>query len=117
MSTVSWNLQLSVRDGQLDDLHALMHEMVESTNAEPGTQVYEWFLSADGATCHTYERFVDSAAVLAHLGNFGAKFMERFLACLEVTSFSVYGEPSDEAKAVLDGFGAAYLGTFGGFSR
>ena len=117
MSTVSWNLQLAVRDGQLDALRTLMAEMVESTRSEQGSRAYEWFLSADGTICHINERYADSAAALAHLGNFGAKFMERFVACLDVTSFSVYGEPSDEAKGVLDGFGAKYLGTFGGFSR
>ena len=60
--TVFWNLQMSVREGQLGVARDLMPEMVEAT------------------------RFV-------------------------------YGEPSDEARAALDGFGAVYLGTFGGFSR
>jgi len=117
MSTISWNLQLTVRDGQVDAFRTLMHEMVESTKAEPGTQAYEWFLSADGSRCHINERYADSGAALAHLGTFGSQYMERFLACATPESLSVYGEPSDEARAVLDGFGAQYLGPFGGFSR
>lgn len=116
-AVVSWNLQLSVRDGQADDLRSLMHEMVESTRSELGTQAYEWFLSGDGTACHIYERYDDSAAVMAHLGAFGSKFAERFLTCLEPTGLHVYGDPSDEARAALDGFGAVYLGSFGGFSR
>jgi quinol monooxygenase YgiN len=116
-STVSLNLQLSVRDGQLDGARALMAEMVEATREEPGTLGYEWFLSADGGTCHVCERYADSDAALAHFGNFGANFAERFLGCFEPTGLSVYGEPSDEARGAFDGFGAAYLGTFGGFSR
>ncbi len=118
MSTVvSWNLQLSVREGRLDDARALMHEMVESTREEAGTQSYEWFLSEDGTVCHIYERYADSDAAMAHLGNFGSKFAERFLECFEPTALCVYGEPSDDARAALDGFGAVYLGTLGGFSR
>ena len=66
---------------------------------------------------HIYERYADSDAAVVHLGNFGAKFAERFLQCFEPTDLYVYGEPSDEARAALDGFGAVYLGTFGGFSR
>jgi quinol monooxygenase YgiN len=115
--TLSWNLRLALRDGRLEEFRSLMHEMVESTQSEPGTQAYEWFLSKDGATCHIYERYSDSEAALAHLGTFGAQFAERFLACVEPTALHVYGTPSDAARGALDGFGAVYLGWFGGFSR
>jgi quinol monooxygenase YgiN len=116
-NTISWNIQMAVREGHLDAARELMDEMVTATKEEPGAQGYEWFLSGDGKACHINERYVDSDAVMAHLGNFGSKFAERFLACFEPTSVSVYGQPSAEARAALDGFGAAYLGWFGGFTR
>ena len=116
-SSISWNIQMSVRDGRLNDARDLMREMVAATEQEPGAQVYEWFLSGDGKACHINERYADSAAVMAHLGVFGSKFAERFLACFEPTSLCVYGEPSAEARAALDGFGATYLGWLGGFKR
>jgi len=116
-AVVSWNLELAVRDGRLDDFRALMHEMVESTTAEPGAQTYEWFLTDDDTSCHICERYVDSEAVVAHLETFGARFAGRFLGCVEPTRLHVYGEPSAKARAALDGFGAVYLGPFGGFSR
>ena len=115
-NTVSWNLQLSVREGQLDAARTLMTEMVDATRQEPGALGYEWFLSEDGSSCHINERFADSDAVMAHLGTFGSTFVDRFMACFEPTGLSVYGAPSADARAALDGFGAAYLGTFGGFS-
>ncbi len=114
--TVSWILQTSVREGRLNDARELMPEMVESTRDEPGTLGYEWFLGAGGTVCHIHERYADSDAAVVHLGNFGAKFAERFLQCFEPTALYVYGEPSDEARAALDGLGAEYLDTFGGFS-
>jgi quinol monooxygenase YgiN len=118
MSTaVSWNLQLAVQDGRLDDFRSLMHEMVESTRAEDGAQAYEWFVSEDGTACHLYERYADSGAAMVHLATFGSRFAERFLSCVAPTGFYVYGDPSDEVRAVLGGFGAAYLGPFGGFAR
>ena len=95
----------------------LMTEMVESTRGEAGTLSYEWFLNQGGTVCHMMDRYADSDAAMIHLGNFGSKFAERFLQCFEVTGFSVYGEPSDEVRAALDGFGAVYLGTLGGFTR
>ncbi len=114
---VSWNLQMSVREGQLSNARELMSEMVESTRGEPGTLGYEWFLGASGTVCHVHEQYADSDAAMVHLGNFGAKFAERFLQCFEPTDLYVYGEPIDEVRATLDGFGAVYLGTFGGFRR
>lgn len=116
-NVVSWSLQMSVREGCLDDARALVPEMVEATRSEPGALTYEYFLSDDGSSCHIYERYVDSAAVMTHLGNFGANFAERFMACFEPQSFSVYGPAADEVREVLDGFGARYLGTLDGFSN
>ena len=116
-NTISWNLQMSVRESRLNDARDLMSEMVAGTEQKPGTEGYEWFLSRDGKTCHINERYADSEAVMVHLANFGSKFADRFLACFEPTSLSVYGEPSAEARAALDGLGAAYLGWLGGFSR
>ena len=113
---MSWNLQLSVQDGRLEDARALMAEMVEATRQEPGSRGYEWFLNSDGTECHICERYADSQAVLEHLGAFGANFAERFLTCFAPKSFYVYGEPTEDARAVLDGFGASYLGTLGGFA-
>lgn len=111
---VSWNLQLAVRSGQLDALRALMAEMVEATAKEEGMQAYEWYLSEDGSTCHIYERYADSDATMVHLGNFGAHFADRFMACVEPTAFTVYGSPRQDVRAVLDGFGVRYLAWFGG---
>lgn len=115
--TVSWSLRVAVREGRLDEFRSLMEEMVESTRAEAGARAYEWFLGEDGGECHIYERYADSDAVLAHLNTFGSRFAERFLGCVEPTGFHVYGHPSDEVRGVLGGFGAAYLGWFGGFAR
>ena len=116
-NVVSWNLQLAVRDGQLENARELMKEMVESTRTESGCKNYEWFISADSSTVHINESYSDSDATLAHLGNFGANFVERFMGCFQPTAFYVYGEPSDAVKSVVDGFGAQYLGTLGGFRR
>lgn len=118
MSTIiSWNLQVSIHDGRFDEFKSLMQEMVESTQKETGTLAYEWFLSEDSKSCHVYERYSDSDAVMTHLGNFGANFADRFLEYTEVKSIAVYGEPADAARTALEGFGAEFLGLFGGFSR
>ena len=62
-ATITWNLQLAVREGQLEVLRGLMTEMVAATERdEPGTLIYEWVLADDNTTCHLYERYAVCAA-------------------------------------------------------
>ena len=115
---VHWMLTLDIRDGQLEPLKALMEEMVAATEAnEPGTLNYEWYLSEDGKTCHLYERYVDSAAVMIHLKSFGEKFAERFMGCVQPSGFVVYGNPDQTVRDALADFGPAWMAPIGGFAR
>lgn len=115
---VYWLLEVSVKPGEADNFKAVMGEMIEATQAnEPDVLNYEWSFSADGATCHLYERYASSAAALTHLQSFGANFAERFLAAVEPTRFTIYGDPSAEVRGVLDGFGAVYMTPSAGFVR
>ncbi len=114
---IYWVLELAIKPGEADNFKAVMGDMIEATDKEPGALNYEWTFSADGGTCHIYERYADSAATLAHLGTFGANFAERFLAAADPTRFTVYGNPSDEVRGALDGFGAVYMTPTAGFVR
>src|SRR4051812_39859927 len=99
---VSWALEASVKSGRIEDVRALMNEMVASTRAEPGALGYEWFVG-DGGSMLLLERYADSAAALAHLGTFGRTFAGRFLDLLDPTRFTVMGAPSGELSNALSG--------------
>ena len=114
---VSWLVELAVKPGELDNFRALTGEMVEFARGEPGVLSYERFVSEDGKVVHVYERYSNSAAAVAHLRTFGNKFGGRFVGMVDRKRFTVFGTPSDELRGVLDGYGATYLGPFGGFSR
>jgi quinol monooxygenase YgiN len=114
---VSWLLELAVKPGELDNFKTLVNEMTESTEAEPGTLMYEWSINEDGSVVHLYERFADSGAAVGHLSGFGEKFAQRFLSAVDPTRLSVYGTPSDNAKEALGALGPAYLTPLGGFAR
>jgi quinol monooxygenase YgiN len=111
---VSWQVELAIKPGALDDFRALTAEMVESTRGEPGVLSYERFVSADGQVVHVYERYADSAAAVAHLRTFVRKFGGRFVGMVDRKRFTVYGTPSAELRGMLDEFGATYLEPFGG---
>jgi len=113
---IHWLLEVTILPGQFDNFRAVARDLIASAEKEPGTLAYEWNLSPDGSSCHIYERYRDSAAVMAHVTGFGA-FAERFLAACRPGRFDVYGSPSDEVKAALADFQPVYHTHFGGFSR
>ena|SRR6202035_2932657 len=117
MSTqISWRVELAVKPDQMARFQSLTGEMVASTRNESGVLSYQRFVSDDAKFVHVYECYADSAAAVAHLQEFRRKFGERFSAMVERIKFTVYGKPSDELRALLDGFGATYLRPFGDFA-
>ena len=122
---VSWSVELGVRPGQLANLRALTEEMVALSAQEPGTLVYERFVSEDGGTVHARETYRDSGSAIAHLEMFAREFGDRLMECVERKHMcaphlwaaaaaradhrlplscdrNVYGEPSAELRAKLD---------------
>ncbi|HXZ92854.1 MAG TPA: antibiotic biosynthesis monooxygenase [Burkholderiales bacterium] len=117
-SQVSWMLELEILPGRGGALRKLMAEMVDATKAnEPGTLDYQWSTSADGKQCHIFERYVDSAATMIHLGTFGERFAGRFLEILKPVRFVVYGSPNAAVRGALTAFNPIYMEALGGFSR
>lgn len=110
-------IEVAVKPGAMGDLKVLMNDLVKSSLSEPGTLIYEWFITDDGKAVHIYERYSDSSATLFHLATFGEKFAARFLSAVDPTSVTVYGSPNDGVKAGLAAFSPRYLISFGGFAR
>ena len=114
---VYWVLELAVQTGRLNDFSALKQQMVAAAQDETGTLNYEWNISADGAVCHVYVRYSDSAAVMVHMRAFGTRFSDRFMALAKITRMTVYGTPSTEVKQALTPYDPMYLAPCGGFKR
>jgi quinol monooxygenase YgiN len=110
---VCWWVELAVRPGCLDAFEKLTGEMVNSTRAERGVLAYQRFISDDRQTVYVHERYEDSDAAVAHLRAFAAIFGERYASVVDRKSFAVFGEPSDELRTILDGYGATYHRPFG----
>lgn len=115
---IEWVLEMRVQEGQADMVQPLLEEMVAATQQdEPGALHYEYYMPEDRSTCTVLERYADNAAVMTHLGNFGAKFSERFLTAFAPERFTVYGPANEEVRAALKGFGATHQSMVAGFHR
>jgi quinol monooxygenase YgiN len=112
---VSWWVELALRPGCLENFAKLTGEMVASAQAENGVLAYQRFISEDGQTIFVHERYEDSGAAIEHLRTFIATFDERYASMVERKRFVVFGDPSDELRTLLNGYGATYHRPFGPF--
>ena len=78
---------------------------------------YEWTISSDEKICHIHERYSNSEATVNHLKSFIESYANRLMMTGDATRFEVYGNPSAEAKNILDGFQPVYMTPIGGFIR
>lgn len=115
---IFWILTAKIKEGQTEDLKKLIVEMTDYTKAnESGTLNFEWFISSDEKFCHIYEKYEHSEATVNHLKNFSANFAPKFMNCLEIKSFTVYGKPSEEVIKMMTPLGVKFMEPAGGFIR
>lgn len=115
-SHISNLFTLSLDPENFPAFEALVAEIVEATQQEPGTLIYEYSVNADRTVAHILERY-RADAVVSHVDHTFAPFAERFLDLVKITGLVVYGQPDAEVRKRLDPFGAVYMESFGGFSR
>ena len=99
-------------------LPKLMDEMVESTQAEPETLSYDWFVSDDGSTVHIYERYADLRRPRDPPHRLQAE-VRRALhdSMVEPDPLRRLRRAERGGQEAMSGFSPTYLGTFGGFVR
>jgi len=85
-----------VREGMLEDLKALMKELVEFVAAnEPRPIAYQIFLDQAGSMMTVIQVHPDSASMEGHM-EVAASLFRRFSDLLTLLRIDIYGEPSDE---------------------
>jgi len=112
---VFWRIEVEVLADKQEEFRAVVSDLIASGKEEPGTLSYDWYFDAEHKVCHTYERYRDSDAVIAHATTFGAQFAERFQRCCRQIGLDVYGSPSETARGLLSKYDAAFFEKWQGF--
>jgi len=107
---------MSIEPSNFEPFKALVEKIVKATSAEDDTLTYQYLVNADQSAVHIMERY-RMRGVLPHVEQTFSPFAEAFLSLVKIESLYVYGQPTAEIRAKLDGFGAVYLTPFDGFSR
>jgi quinol monooxygenase YgiN len=117
MSKVTYVVQWTINDGELENFKAMASGFVSSVQQnEPGTLGYQWWMGEDGKHCLLEEAFENSEAMLTHLGNVGPTLPD-IMAIAPITRLEVRGEVSAEAREALSSLGATHFAHFVGFDR
>jgi len=117
MSNVSYVVQWTINDGEVDNFKSMASGFVSGVQQnEPGTKGYQWYMGEDGKHCLLEETFESSEALLTHLGNVGPSLPD-IMAIAPITRVEVRGDPSPAAREALAGLGATHFTQFAGFDR
>ena len=85
---------------------------------EPGTQLYEYYISDNRNKVSLIEIYKSDADAVIHMKNFlKAPHSGPFLEIFEIESFKVLGNSSDELKKILDDFTKDHRILIDGFKR
>lgn len=107
---------LSIDPANFDQFHELAEHLVKATSQEPDTTIYEYVVNEARTEVHIIERY-RTAGLLPHVEQTFAPYAEQFLKLATIEKVHVYGDPTPEIRAKLDGFGALYFAPLTGFAR
>jgi quinol monooxygenase YgiN len=106
-----------VEPGRLDEFRAANKAIRDSIEAnEPGTLLYETYLSADGTRAANVEVFEDSAALVAHMANV-APLIPALDAASRLVQLEVLGSPTPEGRAAIESLATGWLPLLGAIAR
>jgi len=110
---VGWMISCECQPSGFDDISALAAEMSEFFQSnEPDTTHFEWSVTDDRTRVDIHERYANSAQALTHMAAFGERFGSRFMVLLKPASVVVYGFPTPELQAALEGLSPLRTETF-----
>lgn len=107
MSRVRTAVTMTVKPEDLDEVVGIFQTFIKGVKEnDPGTLRYEYFVDeGDPVTIHVSEEYADSQAHLAHYGNIDPQAVERLVQLVTLGTPHYYGEPSEQERELLKGFG------------
>ena len=93
MEAIHLIARFKIHDGKLDEFKDLAQKCIVATRKEEGNMQYDYYFNPDESECVILEKYKNSDAVLAHMGNLG-ELLGQLLATSDFVP-EVYGNPSE----------------------
>ena len=116
--SIIFYLDLNIKNNSVN-VEVFLDGVVKSVNeSEPGTMLYEYYLSEDKKKVSLIEIYKTDADAVIHMKNFlAAPHSGPFLETFEIESFKVMGNSSNELKEILNDFTKDHRKLIRGFKR
>lgn len=102
MNTIQLVARFAVHEGKLNEFKQVAEKCMEATRKEEGNLQYDYFSNHDESEFVVMEKYKDSDAVMAHMGNLG-DLLGQLFANADFT-LEVYGNPSETLANAAAGF-------------
>lgn len=99
MKEIQITAKFKIHKGKLEEFKKIAADCVVAVAKNEkgkGAIQYDWFFSPDETECVVRETYVDSDAVMAHMGNVGEMLGQ--LLAMSGFELEVYGNPSEELQ-------------------
>ena len=116
---IDFQIDLKVADGQLETFKGLVAEMISFIkNEEPGTLIYNWYISEANRKGTLLERYENNQAAIKHVNDFvSGKYVDFLMSICTFESITILGYASNELKETLKDFTEDFRNHIGGFVR
>jgi quinol monooxygenase YgiN len=116
---IDFRAEFTIEEGKIEEYKKLVQDMSRVVEAnEPDTINYEFYLNREETRCIVHETYANSKAVLAHNAGVASQtILPKIFSVSRISTFDVYGNPSEELQKVLTSFGPQTYNLFTGFSR
>jgi len=107
MDKIQLSARMTAHEGKLDELIELGKQCIALVREnEPNSMQYEYFVNRDSGEVVVRETYVDSNAMLAHMGNVGPVLGQ--MLGVSTPMIEVYRNASAELKGALEGLPTSY---------
>ena len=106
MENIRARVVCTPKAGQHDAAIELAKKMTAVCQADPGVVDYHWYLDRDSGSLVCHESFTSSQAFIDHIPR--NPDQADFMTVVDVVGAEIYGDPTDELRAIFDQMGATY---------
>ncbi len=114
--TTTLFVEFDIKPGRTEDFKAAAKPLFATTQEEPDTLRYEYFLSDDGKSNVNIEVFKDADAFVYHNRNV-AELVPALFDCLDKVRIAVIGDANDDLWAELADIETVHYQRLGGITR